>query len=128
MVIRLAIGTAIALEEVSSPQLLVAVRAGEVLRMPRATQRRDYLSHDGFLAGVAAPFLGCLDSLTTHVGAEGSQHVVQGGRFWRRARCSATVIVFLPGATLAVHVRAGGPVGTLSLADLRTIKIRKPLS
>lgn len=39
MVIRLAVGPAIALEEVSRPKFLVAMRAREVLRMPGPTQR-----------------------------------------------------------------------------------------
>lgn len=45
MVVRLAVGPAVALEEVPSAELLVAVRAGEVLGMPRATQRSDDLEH-----------------------------------------------------------------------------------
>lgn len=45
VVVRLAVGPAVALEEVPGAQLLVAVRAGEVLGVPRATQRRDDLDH-----------------------------------------------------------------------------------
>lgn len=45
VVVRLAVGPAVALEEVPSAELLVAVRAGEVLGMPRATQRSDDLEH-----------------------------------------------------------------------------------
>lgn len=43
MIVRLAVGAAVALEEVPGAELLVAVRAREVLRVPRATQRRDHL-------------------------------------------------------------------------------------
>lgn len=45
MVVRLAVGPAIALEEIPGAELLVAVSAGEVLRVPRAAQRGDDLDH-----------------------------------------------------------------------------------
>lgn len=43
MVIRLAVGPAVTLEEVPRAQLLVAVSAREVLRVPGAAQGRDHL-------------------------------------------------------------------------------------
>lgn len=43
VVVRLAVGPAVAFEEVPSAELLRAVRAGEVLRVPGAAQRRDHL-------------------------------------------------------------------------------------
>lgn len=43
MVVGLAVGPAVALEEVARAQLLRAVRAREVLGVPRAAQRRDHL-------------------------------------------------------------------------------------
>lgn len=45
VVVRLAVRPAIALEEIPGAQLLVAVSAGEVLGVPRATQRGDDLQH-----------------------------------------------------------------------------------
>lgn len=45
MVVRLAVRPAVTLEEVPGAELLVAVSAGEVLGMPRATQRGDDLNH-----------------------------------------------------------------------------------
>lgn len=45
VVVRLAVGPAVALEEIPGAELLVAVSAGEVLRVPRATQRGDDLDH-----------------------------------------------------------------------------------
>lgn len=67
VVVRLAVGPAIALEEVPRSQLLVAVGTGEVFRMPGPSQRGDHLSDDGLLAGVAASLLRGLDSLAAHV-------------------------------------------------------------
>lgn len=43
MVVRLAVGPAVAFEEVARAQLLVAVRAREVLRVPGPAQRCDHL-------------------------------------------------------------------------------------
>lgn len=76
VVVRLAVGPAVALEEVPGAQLLVAVSAGEVLRVPRATQRGDDLSDDGLIAGVAASLLGGLYSLAAHVCSKGSEHML----------------------------------------------------
>lgn len=43
MIVRFTIRPAVPLEEVPRAQLLVAVSAGEVLRVPSASQRRDNL-------------------------------------------------------------------------------------
>lgn len=93
MVVGLAVGVALPLEEVPRAQLLVAVGAGEVFRVPRLPQRGDhlkieefrglisgltarrtgpllisiYLSDDRLLAGAAASLLSGVDALTTHV-------------------------------------------------------------
>lgn len=45
VVVGLAVRAAVALEEVPGAELLRAVRAREVLRVPRAAQRRDHLQH-----------------------------------------------------------------------------------
>lgn len=67
MVVGLAVRLAVALEEVPRAQLLGAVGAREVLRMPRLPQGCDHLPHDGFLAGAAAALLAGGDPLATHV-------------------------------------------------------------
>lgn len=100
VIIRLAVWPAVLLEEVPRAQLLGAMSASEVLRMPSAAQRCDHLSDDGFLASVAASLLGSLYSLSAHVCAQGSEHVIERGGLW------SAVVVFLPGTLLAVHVCA----------------------
>lgn len=85
MVIRLAVRFPVALEEVPRAQLLGAMGAGEVLRMPGLSQGGDYLAHDGFLAGAAAALLAGIDSLATHVGLEVTKHGIQV-LFGRRSR------------------------------------------
>lgn len=67
MVVRLAVGLPVALEEVPRAQLLGAVGAGEVLRVPGLPQRGDDLPDDGLLAGAAAALLAGGDSLAAHV-------------------------------------------------------------
>lgn len=101
MVVRLAVWSAIALEEVPRAQLLVAVGAGEVFRVPRATQRCYDLPNDRLLAGVAASLLGRLYSLAAHVCPEGSEHMLERGGLGL-ARVAA--VVFLPRAFLTMHV------------------------
>lgn len=101
VVVRLAVGAAVALEEVPGSELLSAVGAREVLRMPRPAERRDHLSDDGFLAGVAASLLRGLDSLAAHVCPEGSEHMLERGGF---GLPRAAAVVLLPRAFLPVNV------------------------
>lgn len=68
MVIGLAVGVSIPLEEVPGAQLLVAVVASEVLRVPSLAEGRYNLPYDGLIACIAAPLLGGIDSLAAHVG------------------------------------------------------------
>lgn len=68
MVVRLAVRMAVALKEVARAQLLRAVVARKVLRMPGLAQRRDHLADDRLVAGVAASLLCGGDSLAAHVG------------------------------------------------------------
>lgn len=67
VVVGLAVRLPIALEEIPRAELLGAVRAGEVLRVPGLTQGRNDLPDDGFLAGVAAALLAGVHALTAHV-------------------------------------------------------------
>lgn len=46
MVVRLAVGSSVALKEVARSQLLVALLASEVLRVPGLAQRRDHLAYE----------------------------------------------------------------------------------
>lgn len=68
VVVRLAVREAVALEEIAGAQLLAAVVAREVLRMPCLAQGCDHLAHNGLLAGIAAALLHGIDSLATHIG------------------------------------------------------------
>lgn len=68
VVIGLAVGEAIALEEVAGSELLAAVVASEVLRMPGLAQGGDHLADNRLLAGIAAALLYSVDSLATHIG------------------------------------------------------------
>lgn len=70
VIIRLTVGISIALEEVPRAQLLVAVIARKVLRMPGLAQRRNDLPNDGLIARVAASLLGRIHSLAAHVGLQ----------------------------------------------------------
>lgn len=85
VVVGLAVGLSIALEEVPRAQLLGAVGAREVLRMPGFAQGSNDLTNDGFFAGVAAAFLAGIDSLATHVSLEVTEHGIQV-LFGRRCR------------------------------------------
>lgn len=67
VIVGLAVGLTLPLEEVPRSQLLVAVGAREVFRVPRFSQGGDHLSHDGLLAGAAASLLSSVHTLTTHV-------------------------------------------------------------
>lgn len=67
VVVWLTVRLAVPLEEVAGTKLLVAVRAGEVLRVPRPSQGCDYLANDGFIAGTAAALLRGGDALLRHV-------------------------------------------------------------
>lgn len=67
MIVGLAVGISVALKEVARAQLLGAVRAGEVLRMPRLAQGGDHLAHYRLVARAATALLCCVYSLSTHV-------------------------------------------------------------
>lgn len=84
MVIRLAVGVSIALEEVSGAQLLVAVVTCKVLRMPGLAERGNNLSDDRLVASIAASLLGGIDSLAAHVGLQISEHRIQLIVHWRQ--------------------------------------------
>lgn len=64
VVVRLAVWIAVALEEVPRAELLVAVVARKVLRMPCLAQGCDHLTNYWLIARVAASFLHRVNSLT----------------------------------------------------------------
>lgn len=68
VVIGLAVGEAVALKEVAGAQLLAAVVARKVLRMPGLAQGGDHLADNWLLACIAAALLYSVDSLATHIG------------------------------------------------------------
>lgn len=72
VVVRLAVRPSFALEEVARAQLLVAVVADKVLRVPRLAQSRNHLANDGFVARGAAPFLRRVHALSVHLGGQTS--------------------------------------------------------
>lgn len=74
MIIRFAVWIPITLEEISRPQLLVAVVASEMLRMPCLAQSCDYLADNWLVACVAAALLHCVYTLSWHVGLKVSKH------------------------------------------------------
>lgn len=77
MVVRLAVGMAIPLEEIACSELLIAMIAREMLWMPCFTQRCDHLTHNWFLTGAAAALVGCVYSLPIHICLQAAQHKVQ---------------------------------------------------
>lgn len=77
MVVRFTVWLTVPLKEVPRAQLLVAVIARKVLRVPRLAQRRDHLAHDRFLAGVAASLLRRRYSASAHVGVQVAEHRIQ---------------------------------------------------
>ena len=70
MVVRLAVRIAVPLEEVPRAQLLRAVIAREVLRMPSLAKGRNDLADDRLIARVAASLLGRVNSLAAHIGLQ----------------------------------------------------------
>lgn len=77
MIVRFAVRMTLPLEEVPCTQLLVAVSTCEMFWMPRLAQCRYHLAHDRLLAGAAASFLGCVDTLAAHVGLKIAEHRIQ---------------------------------------------------
>lgn len=77
VVVLLAVGLSIALEKVARAQLLAAVAASKVLRVPGLAQGRDHLTNDRLLAGVAAALLRCCDPTTAHISVQVAEHRIQ---------------------------------------------------
>lgn len=117
MVVGLAVGLPVSLEEVPGAQLLRAVGAREVLRVPRLPQRGDDLAHYGLLAGVAAAFLARVDSLAAHVCLEVAKHRIQV-LLGRRLR--------LGGLRRTVRRVGDGVVLRLALVDLEQMGLIAP--
>lgn len=77
MVVLLAIRLAVALKEVLGAQLLAAVVAGKVFRVPGLAQGRDHLANNRLLAGIAAALLCGRHSSSAHVLVQIAEHRVQ---------------------------------------------------
>jgi hypothetical protein len=77
VVVSFAKGCAIALEKVPCAQLLVAMVASEMLRVPGLSKCRDDLSNNWLVAGAAAALLHCVHSLTRHVRLETAKHILK---------------------------------------------------
>ncbi len=80
MVIGFAVRMPVAFEEVAGAQLLVAMGADKMLRVPGFAKGRDHLADDGLVAGAAASLLGRIDALSVHVSLKGAEHRIQLGR------------------------------------------------
>ena len=100
VVVRFAVRLPIPFEEVARPQLLGAVGAREVLRMPRLSQGGDDLPHDRLLAGVAASLLARVDPLPAHVRLQVAEHRIQV-LFGRRRRRGAQLLDGLSGTSVS---------------------------
>lgn len=68
MIIGFTVRESIAFKEVTCAQLLTAMIACKMLRMPCLAQCSDHLTNNGFLACIAATLLYCVNTLTTHIG------------------------------------------------------------
>lgn len=68
MIIWFTVGESITLKEVTCAQLLTAMIACKVLRMPSLAQCGNHLTHNRLLACIAATLLYCVNTLTTHIG------------------------------------------------------------
>ncbi|KYN38792.1 hypothetical protein ALC56_06791 [Trachymyrmex septentrionalis] len=80
MIVRFAVRMTFPLEEVPCTQLLVAMSTREVFWMPRFAQGCYHLRSKNIiklLAGAAASFLGCVDTLAAHVGLKIAEHRIQ---------------------------------------------------
>lgn len=64
VVISLAVGCSVAFEEVPRAQLLIAMVARKVLRVPCLSKRRDHLTNDRLVACIAASLLHRINTLT----------------------------------------------------------------
>lgn len=77
MVVRLAVGMAVPFEEIPSPQLLVAVGAHEMFRVPCLAEGRYHLADDRLIARRTASFLSRVDALFAHVRLKTVEHAIQ---------------------------------------------------
>ena len=73
------VGFAVSLEEVLSAELLVALVAGETLRVPGLSQGSDHLTHYRLPTGPTDSLLLDFNSLLVHVLLQVAQHHVQVG-------------------------------------------------
>jgi len=77
IVVLLTVRPIVTLKEVFSSQFLIAVAAGEVLRMPGVAQSCYHLSNDRFVAGTTDSLLGRLHSLFVHILLQVPKHGVK---------------------------------------------------
>lgn len=123
VVVRLAVGLPIPFEEVPRAQLLGAMGAGEVLRVPGLAQCGYNLPYDRFIAGVAAPLLTGVDPLSAHISLEIAEHRIQillggtlalGGLGWTRVlRIGDGMVLGLALVHLRTEVLKTGFLGEL---------------
>lgn len=77
VVISLAVGCSVAFEEVPRAQLLIAMVARKVLRVPCLSKRRDHLTDDRLVACIAASLLHRGNTLTWHIRLKISKHKIE---------------------------------------------------
>lgn len=80
MVVRFAVRMTVTFEEVTGAQLLFAVTAEEVLRVPGLAQRRYHLADDRLVARITASLLGRVHTLAVHVSLQATEHRIQLSR------------------------------------------------
>lgn len=130
VVVRLAVRMAVALEEVARAQLLRAVVAREVLRMPGLAQRRDHLADDRLVAGIAAALLRRGHTLAAHVGLQVAEHRVQlvallnGLRLRRRVRLRLRLRLRVRGLRVRLGVAVRDALRRLGVLGDRLVLVR----
>jgi len=77
VIVRFAVRPSFALEKIARAQLLGAVVAREVFRVPSLAQRRDHLPDDSLVARRATSLLSSVHTLSVHLGREAAEHAVQ---------------------------------------------------
>lgn len=77
MVIRFTVWVPISFEEIPGAQLLIAVRANEVLRMPRLSQGGDHLTYNWLVTRTTATLLRRVYTLSIHICLQTTKHRIQ---------------------------------------------------
>jgi len=101
VIVWFAVRPSVAFEEIPRAQLLRAVRARKVLRVPRLAQRRYHLADDRLVARGATAFLRRVHALSVHLGGQTPEHAVQRRR--RVYRLAGGVVTRLHGTGHSVY-------------------------